>query len=59
MGDAFSYISRNHDEERKHIVLYHEDIDDNGHFHAITKITGFLARSRFILHCLKAYEHPY
>lgn len=59
MGDAFSYISRNHDEERKKIFLYHEDIEDSGHFHAITKITGFFARSRFCLHCLKAYEHSY
>jgi hypothetical protein len=42
LGDTFSYVSANHDLERKKVFLYHEDVSGSEHFHAITKITASL-----------------
>lgn len=59
MGNAFSYISPNHDEERKKIFLLHDDREDVEHFHSIASLAGFFCRSRFCKSCLKPYEKPY
>lgn len=58
LGNAFSYISQNCDEERKKIFLYHVD-KDAGHFHAIVKICGFFSRSYFCSSCLTPYDHKH
>lgn len=59
MGDKFSYISAHHDQERKKVFLYHEDINDKEHFHAIPNITGFFTSSYFCQHCLVPFQKPY
>ncbi|XP_062587273.1 uncharacterized protein LOC134248892 [Saccostrea cucullata] len=59
MGNAFSYISPNYDEERKKIFLLHDDSEEFEHFHPITSLAGFFCRSRFCSSCLKPYEKPY
>lgn len=58
LGNAFSYISQNCDQERKKLFLYHVD-KKSGHFHAIVKISGFFAGSYFCTTCLTPYEHKY
>lgn len=59
LGNAFSYISQNHDQERKKIFLYHVEKESGEHFHAIVKIGGFFAHSNFCSSCLKPYEHQH
>lgn len=59
MGDKFSYISAHHNQERKKVFLYHEDINDKEHFHAIPNITGFSTSSYFCQHCLVPFKKPY
>lgn len=59
MGDKFSYISAHHDQERKKVFLYHEDIKDKEHFHAIPNITGFFTSSYFCQHCLVPFKKRY
>lgn len=52
LGNAFLYISQNHDQERKKIFLYHVEKESGEHFHAIVKIGGFFAHSNFCSSCL-------
>lgn len=56
LGNAFSYISQNHDIEHEKIFLYHGKENESSHFHAITKISGFFTQSYFCTDCLKPYE---
>lgn len=59
LGNAFSYVSQHHDEERKRIFLYHVETESEEHFHAIVKISGFFTSSKFCSTCLKPYEHQH
>lgn len=56
LGNAFSYISQNCDQERKKLFLYHVD-KKSGHFHEIVKISPIF--SYFCTTCLTPYEHKY
>jgi hypothetical protein len=56
-GDKFSYVSSNHDTERKKVFLHHDDIEE--HFHTISNITDFFTQAHFCQHCLVPYEKPF
>lgn len=56
--NEFSYISPNHDEERKKIFLLHDDREGVEHFQSIASLAGFFCRSRFCKSCFKPYEKP-
>lgn len=56
LGNKFSHVSQDSDQERKTIFLYHVERESE-HFHAIVTISGFFASSYFCTSCLKPYEH--
>ena len=62
MGNKFMRVcsTENCDQlKRPYIYLYHiAKPDGSGHFHAITKISGFFSMAYFCETCMKPYHHP-